>query len=326
MTVLPDESQSNRFIVTGANGTLGRNLLEKFAEWPNTETLALLRTCSTPAKEFARVRYQPVDFLNRKEVATVIKRFQPTSVIHCAASGMRWPRVEWFDLVRFNVDVSLFLCESAAQVPGCQFVYISTGLSYRDQGRSLLESDPLDTEHPYGASKAAADMLMRAAAAEFDVPMVVLRPFSFSGGGDTSTRLFPSLLRAAAAKQPFDLSPGDQVRDHCAVGDIADGIAQAVLLRRALGRDTQVFNLGSGGTACLKELIRGVVEQIGLDIQLNFGARDYARFEPKHLVADIKRAKEQLHWEPRTNFAYAIWELARESFPELALKKPRALI
>ena len=55
----------------------------------------------------------------------------------------------------------------------------STGLGYRDQGRHLRESDPLDTEHPYGASKAAADMLMRAAAAEFGVPMVVLLLFSF---------------------------------------------------------------------------------------------------------------------------------------------------
>ncbi|MGO8700718.1 MAG: NAD-dependent epimerase/dehydratase family protein [Limisphaerales bacterium] len=320
------KAQKNRFIVTGANGTLGRNLLEKFATWPKTETLALLRVCSEPAKEFERVRYQHVDFLSRKEVATVIKRFQPTSVIHCAASGMRWPRPKWFDLVRFNVDVSLSLCESVSQIPGCQFVYISTGLGYRDQGRSLRESDPLDTEHPYGASKAAADMLMRAAAAEFDVPMVVLRPFSFSGAGDTSTRLFPSLLRAAAAKQPFDLSPGDQVRDHCAVGDVAGGIAQAVLRRQALGRDTHVFNLGSGRTVCLKELIQDVIEQIGLDVRLNFGRRDYARFEPKHLVADITRAKEQLHWEPRTNFAYAIWQLARESFPELTLKKPRILL
>jgi UDP-glucose 4-epimerase len=326
MTTSADGGQSHRFIVTGATGTLGRNLLQEIADWPKTETLALLRSNSTPEKKFDRVRYQRVDFFCREEVAAIIQQFQPTSVIHCAASGMRFPRPEWFELIRFNVDVSLHFCESVSQVPGCQFVYVSTGLSYRDQGRSLRESDPLDTEHPYGASKAAADMLIRAAAAEFGVPLVVLRPFSFSGVGDTSTRLFPSLLRAAAENKPFLLSPGDQIRDHCAARDIAHGIAQTVLLRQELGRGTQVFNLGSGSTVCLKDLVQDVVEQMGLDVQLNFGARDYARFEPKYLAADISRAEEILHWRPRTNFARAIWELARESFPDLKVKKPRTSI
>lgn len=326
MTMLPEAVPIHRFIVTGASGTLGRNLLKEVAHWPKAETLALVRSPSTPERNCAAIRYQCVDFFCREEVAAVIQEFQPTSLIHCAASGMRFPRPEWFELIRFNVDASLRLCESASQIPGCQFVYISTGLGYRDQGRCLRESDPLDTEHPYGASKAAADMLMRAAAAEFGVPLVVLRPFSFSGAGDTSTRLFPSLLRAAAARQPFDLSPGDQIRDHCAVGDIAQGIMQAVLRKHELGKGTHVFNLGSGSTVRLKELMQDVVEQLGLEVRLNFGARDYARFEPKYLAADISLAQGLLDWRPRTNFAYAIWELARESFPDLPVRKPRAAL
>ncbi len=323
---LRDQAKNHRLIVTGTTGTLGRNLLEQVAGWPGTKILALLRPDSEPQKKYGQVQYRHVDYFDRSEVAGVVKEFQPTSLVHCAASGMRFPRPEWFDLIRFNVDTSLHLCESVSKIPGCQFVYISTGLSYRDQGRPLAECDPLDTEHPYGASKAAADMLMRAAAAEFGVPMIVLRPFSFSGTGDNSTRLFPSLLRAAAEKRPFNLSPGDQIRDHCAAGDVARGIKQALLLREELEADTQVFNLGSGSTAPLRTLVEDVADQIGLNVQLNFGARDYARFEPKYLAADISRAGALLNWRPRINFAHAIWELARESFPSLKLKKPKATL
>jgi UDP-glucose 4-epimerase len=324
MTQSADRTQSHRLIITGTTGTLGRNLLEQVSGWPATEIMALVRPHSRPEKEFRGVQYQPIDYFDRSGMVGVIKQFQPTSLIHCAASGMQFSRPEWFDMIRFNVDTSLHLCESVSQIPGCQFVYISTGLSYRDQGRPLMESDALDTQHPYGASKAAADMLMRAAAAEFGVPMVVLRPFSFSGLGDTSRRLFPSLLRAAAENKSFDLSPGDQIRDHCAAGDIARGIKQAILLREELATDTQVFNLGSGSTASLHTLIEDVVDQIGLKVRLNFGARDYARFEPKYLAADIARADARLNWRPQINFAHAIWELARESFPSLNLKQPRA--
>ncbi len=86
---------------------------------------------------------------------------------------------------------------------------------------------------------------------------------------------------------------------------------------------TQVFNLGSGSTICLKALVEDVAGQIGLDVKLNFGARDYARFEPKYLAADISRAADLLNWRPQINFAYAVWQLAHESFPHLKLKKPR---
>ena len=34
----------------------------------------------------------------------------------------------------------------------------------REQGRPCREGDPIDTLHPYGASKAAADCLLRAGA------------------------------------------------------------------------------------------------------------------------------------------------------------------
>src|SRR5260370_14084520 len=122
----------------------------------------------------------------------------------------------------FNVDVPLGWGEGFYHAPPCHFVYVSSGLAYRDQGRLLREIDPLDSRHPYGASKAAADLLLRAASAEFGVPLTILRPFSFTGLADESPRLFPSLLRAAAERQPFDLAPRDHIRDYTAAQDIAD--------------------------------------------------------------------------------------------------------
>ena len=127
--------KQHRLILTGTTGTLGRNLLEQTANWPATKILALIRPHSKPDKKFRGVEYKAVDYFDRSGVLGVIKHFQPTSLIHCAASGMQFPRPEWFEMIRFNVDTSLHLCESVSQIPGCQFVYISTGLSYRDQGR-----------------------------------------------------------------------------------------------------------------------------------------------------------------------------------------------
>jgi nucleoside-diphosphate-sugar epimerase len=320
----PRPSVAHRVVITGASGTLGRSLMEVIGDWPGVPVLAFVRAHSKPARAFPQVVYQEVDYSDRPGIDRVLTEFRPTCVVHCAASGMQFHRPAWFDMVRFNVDVSLNLCESVSRCcPGCQLIFVSTGLAYRDQGRPLREDDALDTRHPYGASKAAADILIRSAAAEFGVPLTVFRPFSFSGPGDVSSRLFPTLLQAAAETRIFNMTAGDQVRDHCAAADVARGVGQAILQPPGAADPARIFNLGSGDTKPLRSLVEAVIEELGLELALNFGGRPRSQFEPKHLAADTTRARTDLNWQPQLNFAYAIWQLAQESYPTLKLREPR---
>ena len=89
------------------------------------------------------------------------------------------------------------------------------------------------------------------------------------------------------------------------------------------GDDPHVYNLGSARTESLRELLTGIVAELDMDVDLQFGARPYPRFEPMHLVADTQRARSELGWAPRHNLAHAVWELARASFPTLAVREPR---
>jgi len=314
----------SRFVVTGASGTLGSRVIEQLAARKGAKVLALLREGSKIRTQREGIEYRRIDFFDREACGRVLREFEPETTIHCAASGVQIPKPKWFELIRFNVDTTIHLCECAAERRDCKFVFISTGLAYRETGRPLKEEDALDTLHPYGASKAAADLVVRAAAAEFGVPLTVLRPFSFTGVNDDGRRLFPALLRAAQDGTPIDLSPGTQVRDHCAVEDVAAGVVKAAADRDAgtLG----VFNMGSGRDARLREIVEEVIEELGLKVNLRWGGREFSRFEPMHLVADVTRAREGLKWEARTSLAYAIWELARASFPRVKVRKPRKYV
>lgn len=266
-----------------------------------------------------------VNFEDKAVVQKIIQYYAPTCLVNCAATRMDFPKRVWFDLIHFNVDATINLCESGARHSGCKFIFTSTGLVYGCQQRPLSENDPLETPHPYGASKAATDMLVCEAAAEFGVPLTILRSFSFTGLGDDRNRLFPFLLRAAVAGEPALLSAGDQLRDHCAARDIAAGIL-AAMPSPSDSSAARIFNLGSGSSTPLREVILQVVEELDLKLKLDFGARAYGRHEPQHFVANIDRARNELGWSPRHNLAHAVWQLAQASFPDLKLREPRASI
>lgn len=323
MAVPALESVKHRIVLTGATGGLGRAILSELAARRDCVVLVLVRDASRVSQAFPNLQIERVDFADARRLEQLVRAFQPTAFIHSAATGMQLPRPAWAEMLEANVTLSVRLAELVARIPGCRFIFISSGLAYRDQGRPLCEDDPLETRHPYAASKAAADLLVRSVAGGQSMPLTIIRPFSFSGVGDLGTRLFPSLLQAAVEGRPADLSSGEQVRDHCAVSDIARGVLLAATQAASVGSAPDVFNLGSGRTEPLRRLIEGVVTELGLELKLNFGARPANLFEPQFLVADTARARMQLNWQPQINFAHALWELAQASFPTLKLREPQ---
>lgn len=314
-----------RILLTGSSGTLGFHVLAQLASRKDIEVLTIGRNERAVDSAKNEPTHETIDFENKDQLASVFRNFKPTCVIHCAGSGMIFPTIEWFKLIRFNLETTLVLFELATQLSGCHFIHVSTGLAYRETGAPLRETDALENLHPYGASKAAADLLLRSGAYQFDMPLTLFRPFSFTGTNDNRTRLFPSILRAASEGHSVSLSPGKQVRDFCSAHDIARGIMCAVDRSPSPGHPA-VFNLGSGRSLNLREIIETVVERLQLPVELKFGARDYNASEPMHLVADIAHAQKELGWTPRHQLAHAVWQLANTSFPTLKLREPEELL
>ncbi len=310
----------HRVLLTGATGTLGRNLLDLIGNDPNYEICSLLRKESRSLKPYQSVVEKRLNLSDRVAVTRIVDEFDPHTVVHCAATGMEFPKTEWFDLIRFNVDFTINLSESAAQKGNAHFIFISTGLAYKPIDRPLNEEDALETLHPYGASKASADMLVRSAAVEFGLPLTVLRPFSFTGLGDDRNRLFPSILRSASNGIPMHLTPGTQVRDHLSAGDVARAILAALENPPSRGEKPAIYNIGSGCTKPIRTLIEEVTADLGINVDLRFGARQPGPHEPRFLVADYSKAKKNLGWEPKELLSEAVYKLAFESFPK-AIKK-----
>ncbi len=315
------ETHLARVLVTGASGTLGYNIVRHLAATkPRTRIQVLLRK-SDPHLfgDFPNVGQQKVDMAEIGRFTEAALDFQPTAIIHCAASGVRPSKISWFEIIDLNVSATVQLFRASCEIPDCHFIHISTGLVYDSQDRPCHEGDPIDTLHPYGASKAAVDCLLRAGADRLRRHLTIVRPFSFTGLHDGGDRLFPSLLRSAQEGTSFPMSPGTQLRDFCAVQDVAEAICS--ILEQSTEPARNIFNVGSGRSIALKDIVSDVVQQLGLKVDLRFGELPFHPHEPMHLVADIGRM-QSLGWQPRTNLAYAVWQLAQAKFPHLPVIRP----
>ena len=82
----------------------------------------------------------------------------------------------------------------------------------------------------------------------------------------------------------------------------------------------EIYNIGSGCTKPIKTLIEQVIGDLGMNVDLRFGARQPGPYEPQFLVADNSKAMKNLGWEPRERLSKAVYKLATESFPK-AIKK-----
>lgn len=311
-----------KVLITGASGTLGYNIVHLLADaHPHTQIFLLMRTPDAALFDNnPNVHIRQVDMFDKAQLRQAVLDIRPNAIVHCAASGVRPSKIGWFELIDLNVESTNQLFQASCEVEDCHFIHISTGLVYRAQPHACHEDDPIDTLHPYGASKAAADCLLRAGADRLNRHLTVVRPFSFTGLHDGGDRLFPSLLRAAQNRTSLKMSLGTQLRDFCAVQDVADAIR--LMLEDGNSPKRNVFNLGSGQRLPLRSIVEQVCRELELDVDIKFGEMPFHPHEPMHLVADISRARD-LGWKPRTNFSYAVWQLARSQYPDLAVREPK---
>lgn len=316
-----------KILVTGGSGTLGYNILKRLSSDERYQVIAPVRNIKgdVVTELGSRVQFIEHELSDAIHTAQIFERANPAVIVHCAASGLRPPKGSWFDLMHFNVESTMRLFQMNCRFDhSSHFIYISTGLVYREQGRPLRETDPIETLHPYGASKAASDAMLQAAAAEFKRSLTILRPFAFTGLHDGGKRLFPLILEAAQTGKTLDLTSGAQIRDFCAVNDIADAVSRIV--ERDQESLIEKFNLGGGQSQPLRRMIEEVCADLHLDAKLQFGKVAMHPHEPQHSVADISRAQEVLGWRPETRLSYAVWELAQQVAPELKLRKPEMSI
>lgn len=189
-----------RILLTGATGFLGSHLLPHLTVDCEVWT-AGMRPAADPAARFVAVDLGRAGF-------TAALPDRVDAVVHLAQSH----RYRDFpdgagDMVAVNVAATAELLDYARRAGARHFLFASSGAVYQPFEGGMAETDPCAPTDFYGASKLAAEALIRAYASCF--PVCILRLFFLYGRGQVA-RLAPTLVARLRAGAPITLAGSGQ--------------------------------------------------------------------------------------------------------------------
>ena len=254
------------------------------------------------------------DILDAARLADVIRKYQPKAVLHFAAYAYVGESVaDPAKYYRNNVLGTLSLLESMRAEGIGQIVFSSSCAVYGvPESVPISESAHLNPINPYGASKVIAERMLADYGAAYGLKSVALRYFNAAGADpgseigedhDPETHLIPLALEAAIGARPdvtiygndYDTKDGTCIRDFVHVGDIAKAHVLA-LTKLQTGPLRPAYNLGAGHGVSVREVIDTVGAITGREITVATGPRRVG--DPPVLLADPRRANDELDWKP----------------------------
>ena len=228
------------------------------------------------------------------------------------------------DFIRTNISGTQNLIEAARKAGVKRFVQISTDEVYGTLGPNdppFSETTPLAPNSPYAASKASADLLVRAAVETHGFPGMITRCSNNYGPYQFPEKLIPLMLANALEGKPLPVyGDGMQVRDWIHVNDHCRGV-EMVLYQ---GRPGQIYNFGG---ACemanlhlLQDLLTALAEATGREVEEFTGLITHVTDRPGHdrrYAMSFDLTQERLGWQPRMTIQKGLeqtvaWYLANE--------------
>ena len=296
-----------RVLVTGGAGFIGSNFVEmaltdQFSEISSVLVLDKL-TYAGKLSNLSNVRNNPNFEFVKGDIcdAELVNSLMPrvNAVINFAAESHVDRSIEnSSEFIRTNVLGTQVLLDAAREHKVDRFIQVSTDEVYG----SIIEGSwdefaPLLPNSPYSASKAAADLLVRAYFVTHGLNVIITRCSNNFGPKQDPEKLIPNfILKLSKNKKIPVYGDGMNVRDWLFVSDHCNGIYLAFIK----GKSGETYNIGGGQELTNIELTRKLVKTL----EKNESLIEYVKDRPGHdrrYSVNFKKIQE-LGFFPSTSF------------------------
>lgn len=298
-------------IVTGGAGFIGSHLVDRLRS-TGAEVLVIDNLASgeqrLPFLEAAGAQLERLD-IRDPGTADLIESFHPQHIFHLAAQmDVRRSVADPVYDAEVNVIGTLRVLEGARRTGARLIAATSGGCIYGEVEPSKLPADegtPKNPDSPYGISKSVMDDYFRFFDHTYGLPFVNLALGNIFGprqdpmGEAGVVAIFGKRLLEGEGCQIF--GDGEQTRDFCYVGDVADAFMAAMT-----GGDGMTINIGTGVETNVNQLYWAMAGICGVSDPPAYEAARAGELERSCL--NNGRAKQVLGWSPSVSLEQGLAE------------------
>jgi dTDP-glucose 4,6-dehydratase len=183
---------------------------------------------------------------------------------------------------------------------GVKFLQISTDEVYGSLNKkgSFVETMSLMPNSPYAASKASADMIVRAYKQTYGVPVNIARCCNNYGPYQFPEKLIPLTISNCLRGRELPVyGDGLQIRDWLYVPDHCSALD--LILHKGIEGD--IYNIGNNNEKSNIEIVRLIVKRLGMSEKLIRFVRDRPGHDRRYAINNTK-ITTQLGWKPDFSF------------------------
>lgn len=319
-----------KLLVTGGAGFIGSNFIRYILAKQQDIVLLLNLDLLTyagnlenlePVKDNPRYHFVKGDIRDKALVEKLFTEYDFDTVIHFAAeSHVDRSIVEPEVFLTTNIIGTQTLLDTAKRHwnlnpenkhsreyrPGVRFLQVSTDEVYGalDKNGMFTETTPLAPNSPYSASKASADLIVRAYHQTYGMPVNITRCSNNYGPYQFPEKLIPLMIHNTQQDKPMPVyGDGMQIRDWLHVKDHCSAIA-TVLEKGQIG---EVYNIGGNNEKANIEIVRLILKTLGKPENLITYVQDRPGHDRRYAI-DNTKITTQLGWTPTYTFEEGIRE------------------
>jgi dTDP-glucose 4,6-dehydratase len=319
---------SPTILVTGGTGAIGVLLIHYLLRKTTSKivNVDLMTYCANHKPNlFPKDRYKlyRLDLCNFDSVLKVFQKEKPYYVFHLAAeTHVDNSFVDAFSFTMTNTVGTHVLLE-AMRMSQCvkRFIHMSTDEVYGSVDVPAKETDPLKPSNPYSASKAAAEMLVEAYVKSFKLPVIIVRCNNAISPWQYPEKLIPKTIKLIMNNQKVPIQGTGQSRRTFI--DASD-IARALWVCATIGKDGEIYNIGSDNEHSVLDVVKEIVGEIygnkDVDLKMFIDFVEDRPYQDSRYLVNWEKIKA-LGWIPQKSFKEAIASCIDSYFIEHELRR-----
>lgn len=319
-----------KILVTGGAGFIGSNFIQYMLEHEQNLVLLVNLDLLTYAGNLenlktvevdSRYRFVKGDIRDKDLVERLFTEYDFDTVVHFAAeSHVDRSIVEPEIFLTTNVVGTQTLLDAAKRHwkvdpedkysrefrPGVRYLQVSTDEVYGALGKTGMfrETTPLSPNSPYSASKASADLVVRAYYQTYGMPVNITRCSNNYGPYQFPEKLIPLMIHNAQMDKHLPVyGDGMQIRDWLHVADHCAAI-HTVLTKGKIG---EIYNIGGNNEKANLEIVRLILQELNKPESLITYVKDRPGHDRRYAIDNTKITTE-LGWAPTYTFEQGIHE------------------